>query len=109
MGFIDSGWLSFEADTGTVYVPTGRFRLSPRRALASVGDGEAVLIDLDTEREETVETDAVVLASPPLPRTGLLGDLRELGCEVRVVGDARGPRFLQAAVHEAHHVARRLA
>ena len=84
---------------------TGRFRLLPRRALVAVEAEHATLVDLDTGAAEHEPADRVVLVSPPLPETTLGEALAGLGCALHVVGDARGPRFLQAAVAEAHHVA----
>jgi 2,4-dienoyl-CoA reductase-like NADH-dependent reductase (Old Yellow Enzyme family) len=88
---------------------SGRFQLAARRALVSVEAKTARLVDLDTGVEETQPADCVVLVAPPLPNTAVAEALDGLGCEVHLIGDARGPRFLQAAVHEAHHVARQLA
>jgi hypothetical protein len=72
------------------------------------GGGRALLRPLDGGPEEELAAELVVLVAGSLPERSLADALAELDCKVLVVGDARGPRYLQAAIHEAHHAARRL-
>jgi hypothetical protein len=73
-----------------------------------VGGGRALLRPLDGGPEEDLAAELVVLVAGSLPERSLADALAGEGCRVVVVGDARGPRYLQAAIHEAHHAARGL-
>jgi hypothetical protein len=66
------------------------------------------LRSLDGGRDEDVAAKLVVLVAGSLPEHALADALADVACKVLVVGDARGPRYLQAAIHEAHHAARGL-
>jgi NADPH-dependent 2,4-dienoyl-CoA reductase/sulfur reductase-like enzyme len=85
---------------------THRFRFLGRQELVRAGGGRALLRSLDGGGDEEVPAELVVLVAGPLPDRALADALAGLGVEVHVVGDARGPRYLQAAIHEAHHAAR---
>ncbi len=87
---------------------TGRFRFRGRQRLVRVGGGRALLRALDGGPEEELPAELVVLVAGSLPERSLADALAGAGCQVLVVGDARGPRYLQAAIHEAHHAARGL-
>ncbi len=87
---------------------TGRFRFRGRQALVQVGAGRARLRSLDGGGQEEIPAELVVLVAGSLPDHALADELAGLGCRTLVVGDARGPRYLQAAIHEAHHAARGL-
>jgi 2,4-dienoyl-CoA reductase-like NADH-dependent reductase (Old Yellow Enzyme family) len=87
---------------------TGRFDFRGRRRLVRVGGGRALLRPLDGGPEEDLAAELVVLVAGSLPERSLADALAGEGCRVVVVGDARGPRYLQAAIHEAHHAARGL-
>jgi 2,4-dienoyl-CoA reductase-like NADH-dependent reductase (Old Yellow Enzyme family) len=87
---------------------TGRFRFHGRQRLVRVGGGRALLRSLDGGRDEDVAAELVVLVAGSLPERSLADALVGAGCKVLVVGDARGPRYLQAAIHEAHHAVRGL-
>jgi len=87
---------------------TGRFRFRGRQRLVQVGGGRALLRSLDGGRDEDVAAELVVLVAGSLPDRSLSDALAGAGCRILVVGDARGPRYLQAAIHEAHHAARGL-
>jgi NADPH-dependent 2,4-dienoyl-CoA reductase/sulfur reductase-like enzyme len=87
---------------------TRRFHFRGRQELVAVAAGRARLRSLDGAGEEEVAAELVVLVAGGLPERALADELAGLACEVLLVGDARGPRYLQAAIHEAHHAARAL-
>jgi 2,4-dienoyl-CoA reductase-like NADH-dependent reductase (Old Yellow Enzyme family) len=87
---------------------TGRFRFRGRQELVAVGGGRARLRSLDGGGDEEVPAEVVVLVAGSLPERSLADALGGAAFPVLVVGDARGPRYLQAAIHEAHHAAREL-
>ena len=78
----------------------------PFSQLVSVLDGTAVIRNLDSGVETRVAIDAAVLVTPAVPDRTLTEQLAGYPGEVHVVGDARSPRFLMTAMHEAHLVAR---
>ena len=78
----------------------------PVAQLVSVTDGTAVVRGLDSGVETRFAIDATVLVSPAIPERALVDELSDFSGELHVVGDARSPRFLMTAIHEAHRVAR---
>jgi 2,4-dienoyl-CoA reductase-like NADH-dependent reductase (Old Yellow Enzyme family) len=92
-----------------------RLALEPRYTFVARGvlvrvDGEtAVLASLDGGPERTVAAELVVLVAPAFPEDSLVADLADADCTVHLIGDARGPRYLQAAIHEGYHEACRIS
>lgn len=64
-----------------------------------VGPAHLVVDDLDTER---LPADTVVFVSSNRPNRDLYVELSERRLDVRVVGDANSPRFLETAIREGH-------
>ena len=83
------------------------FRLMPRAHLAEVTETDALIRSLDADVEERVAADMVVLMSGNVPNTAFADALAGSGYdgEVRVVGDALAPRWLEMAIHSGHHAA----
>lgn len=75
-----------------------------------IDQGRAVsLKSLMSGRIRRIEAvDLVVFASGKLPRVELEGPLRRAGYDVRLVGDARAPRSLEAVIEEGDAAARAL-
>jgi thioredoxin reductase len=86
----------------------GAFRVMPRAQLLEIRAGEASVRPLQGETAETVPAELVVLVLPRQPVNDLAKALQGKVQELRVVGDARTPRDLQAAVREAHLAGRTL-
>jgi hypothetical protein len=63
---------------------------------------------LQGTRDETVQADLVVLVMPRDPLSSLYTELAGVIPNVSIVGDAKAPRDLQAAVREGHFAARAL-
>ena len=61
------------------------------------------LIDSDS-KNQFIEADGIVLASPRLPNNKLLIELSELVDELYIIGDAVMPRHLWNAIHEAYRL-----
>jgi 2,4-dienoyl-CoA reductase-like NADH-dependent reductase (Old Yellow Enzyme family)/thioredoxin reductase len=55
----------------------------------------------DTNHARTIEADTVVFISQNRPNREIYDDLKRLGIDIRIVGDARTPRFLPVAMMEA--------
>jgi NADPH-dependent 2,4-dienoyl-CoA reductase/sulfur reductase-like enzyme len=64
-----------------------------------VGPAHLVVDDIDTER---LAADTVVFISSNRPNRDLYVELSERRLDVRVVGDANSPRFLETAIREGH-------
>ena len=79
-------------------------------ALEEIGpDGAVAVKSLMSGRIEAVEAaDLLVFASGRLPRVELIEPLREAGYDVRVVGDARAPRSIEAVIAEGDAAGRGL-
>lgn len=72
-------------------------------------DGTLVLRSLISGRISRVEAvDLLVFASGKLPRVGLALPVRRAGYDVRLVGDVRAPRSIEAVIEEGDAVARAL-
>jgi pyruvate/2-oxoglutarate dehydrogenase complex dihydrolipoamide dehydrogenase (E3) component len=84
----------------------GDFRLLTRTLLLEVRRGECSVRPLQGTRAETVAADMVVLVMPRDPLTGLYTELKDSIPHVSIVGDAKSPRDMQAAVREGHLAAR---
>jgi 2,4-dienoyl-CoA reductase-like NADH-dependent reductase (Old Yellow Enzyme family) len=78
--------------------------------LVSVDGSTAVLRNLDSGAESTVDIDTAVLVLAPCADRTFAEGLGEYDGEVRLVGDALGPMrspgFLMGAIHEGHHAGR---
>ncbi len=61
--------------------------------------------NLDSGGEERVATDMVVLMSGNEPNTEFADVIDGYEGDVRVVGDALAPRWLELAIHSGHHAA----
>jgi 2,4-dienoyl-CoA reductase-like NADH-dependent reductase (Old Yellow Enzyme family) len=84
----------------------GDFRLMTRMQLVEIRAGECIVRPLQGTRSETVAADLVVLVMPREPLSGLYEELSGTLARVSIVGDAKAPRDLQAAVREGHFAAR---
>jgi len=62
-----------------------------------------------SNQPDIAPADVVVFVSANRPNRGLYDALLGKGPAVNVVGDANAPRFLEAAVHEAHRIAAAIA
>ncbi len=71
--------------------------------LVEIGD-DAVVVETDTGRER-IEADTVVMAVGSRSVNDLVEDLRPLGVEVIVIGDAKTPRKFSDAIAEGYEEA----
>lgn len=79
------------------------FRFHATSVLVSVDDGGATIAPIEALDITTrVAASSTVIVSGPVPDTTLERALREQGVPLTVVGDALGPRYLQAAVRDGH-------
>jgi 2,4-dienoyl-CoA reductase-like NADH-dependent reductase (Old Yellow Enzyme family) len=86
----------------------GEFRLMTRTQLVEIRRGSSVVRPLQGARDEIVLADLVVLVMPRDPLSNLYSELAGAVPSLSLVGDARAPRDLQAAVREGHLAARAL-
>ena len=87
----------------------GDFEFFPRRVLTSVADGIARCAPPDApSRVESVAFDTLVTISGNIPDPALFEELREGPWDVRLAGDAQGPRLLEAATFEGNLAVRSL-
>jgi 2,4-dienoyl-CoA reductase-like NADH-dependent reductase (Old Yellow Enzyme family) len=106
--FADVGPLvesSLSADPARARFEVGGVTVVPHARLVSVSRGEAVTASTLTARERVHDVEAVVLVCRSAPRTELAAALAGRVGALAVVGDADSPRFLQAAVRDAHRAA----
>jgi hypothetical protein len=77
--------------------------------LSSVAGNVARFASPDApDREDTVPFDTLVTVSANLPQAGLFEELRGGPWELRLAGDAQGPRLLEAATFEGNQAIRSL-
>lgn len=88
----------------------GAFHVRPRSLVVSVGPGRAEVAPLEARHAvESIDVDSHVFLSGSVPdRTLAEALLVTAGLDVRVIGDAVGPRLLEAAVFEGNHAIRSL-
>lgn len=86
----------------------GRFTLVTRASLDRVGKDEVTLGSIDAGATRTVPAETVVLVTLNRPNTDLLAALKPLGVAIEVVGDAKHPDFLPAAIRQGHLAGRRI-
>jgi hypothetical protein len=87
----------------------GDFEFYPRRVVTSVADGVAQFAPPDDpSRVESVAFDTLVTISSNVPDPTLFEALRDGPWEVRLAGDAQGPRLLEAATFEGNLAVRSL-
>jgi len=96
---------SLSADPARMRFAEAGVDVASHARLVSVDAGRATTVSLLTGRERTHAVEAAVLVCRNVPRTGLAAGLAGRVADVRVVGDADSPRFLQAAVRDAHAAA----
>ena len=84
------------------------FELHARSLVVSVSPGHAQITPLEARHRVTdLIVDSHVMMSGSVPERSLAESLQaEPGLPVRVIGDANGPRLLEAAVFEGNHAVR---
>jgi 2,4-dienoyl-CoA reductase-like NADH-dependent reductase (Old Yellow Enzyme family)/thioredoxin reductase len=85
---------------------SGRFTLRTRSRLDAIAPGSVVLGGADGSEREDVRADAVVLVTLNRPNRDIADAASELGLPLHVVGDARHPEFLPAAIAQGHEAGR---
>jgi hypothetical protein len=87
----------------------GDFEFYPRRVVISVRDGLLTFAKPEAPgQHETVGYNDLVTISGNVPDSGLYEQLREGPWELRLAGDAVGPRLLEAATFEGNQAIRSL-
>ena len=87
----------------------GDFEFYPRRVVSSVRDGVVTFSRPESGHViETTEYDYLVTISGNVPNADLYDELRTGPWETRIVGDAVGPRLLEAATWEGNQAIRSL-
>jgi NADPH-dependent 2,4-dienoyl-CoA reductase/sulfur reductase-like enzyme len=79
--------------------------LTRTRAIAIEGNSVIVgpqHLTSDDEDTQTIPADIVIFVSGNRPNRDIFTVLSERNSDIRVVGDANSPRYLQAAIHEGH-------
>ena len=87
----------------------GSFRFIPLAHLVETKPGESLVRPLQGDKAEVVAADMVVLGLSRTPSNTLHEALRGKVARLHLVGDARSPRDLQAAIREGHMAGRFLA
>jgi 2,4-dienoyl-CoA reductase-like NADH-dependent reductase (Old Yellow Enzyme family) len=87
----------------------GDFEFYPRRVVTSVRDGVATFSSPESlDHVETLAYDSLVTISGSVPSADLYEQLRTGPWEIRIAGDAVGPRLLEAATWEGNQAIRSL-
>lgn len=76
--------------------------LMPMAAVTRYDGAEVVTRSLYDGAQRAVPAATLVVSVPPLPELGLLEPLRSAGLEPMVIGDARAPRLMDAAIRDGH-------
>lgn len=93
----------------TKYLLERDFDLYPRSVLLEVGPGQATIANVDAQHRPTfVEADTFVFLSGNVPQRQLFDELTDAGLRAKAIGDANGPRMLEAAILEGYLAARSL-
>jgi hypothetical protein len=74
--------------------------------LLEIHPAECTVRPLQGTRSQIVAADIVVLVMPREPLSGMYAELLGAIPSISIVGDAKAPRDLQAAVREGHLAAR---
>ena len=96
----------FASTAGREHLARSAFTLRPRSFVAAAGHGSVTVSSLDGGPDVQVPANALVTVTFHEPNTALADALAAQGAAVHVVGEARTQRFLTAAIHEGHRVAR---
>ena len=87
----------------------GDLRATTRSIVLEVGERSAVIAPIDGQHRTTrLDVDSVVALSGNLPRLDLADALQPTTRRVQIVGDAAGPRMLEAAITEGQMAVRSL-
>jgi 2,4-dienoyl-CoA reductase-like NADH-dependent reductase (Old Yellow Enzyme family) len=87
----------------------GDFEFYPRRVVTSVRDGQVTFAKPEAPgQSETARYDDLVTISGNVPDSSLFDQLRDGPWELRLAGDAVGPRLLEAATFEGNQAIRSL-
>jgi NADPH-dependent 2,4-dienoyl-CoA reductase/sulfur reductase-like enzyme len=86
----------------------GDFTVLTRHQLVEIRPGEVSIRPSQSRRVRTLPADTVVLVGHNEPMRGLFDALQGRQGDLHLVGDARAPRDLQAAIAEGHRAARAL-
>jgi 2,4-dienoyl-CoA reductase-like NADH-dependent reductase (Old Yellow Enzyme family) len=87
----------------------GDFEFYPRRVVTSVRDGVVTFASPENpDRVETLDYDDLVTIVGNVPEAALYEELRDEPWELRIAGDAVGPRLLEAATWEGNQSIRSL-
>jgi hypothetical protein len=87
----------------------GDFEFYPRRVVTKVLDGQVTFAKPEApEHHETASYDDLVAISGNLPEASLFEQLSDGPWELRLAGDAAGPRLLEAATFEGNQAIRSL-
>jgi 2,4-dienoyl-CoA reductase-like NADH-dependent reductase (Old Yellow Enzyme family) len=93
----------------TKYLLERDFDLYTRSVLLEVGPGRATIANVDAHQRATkVEVDTFVFLSGNIPQRNLFDELGDAGVRAKAIGDANGPRMLEAAILEGYLAARSL-
>ncbi len=98
--------LSLSASPARARFGRASMTLLPFSRLTALTDGQALVRSIVSGMETSQPFDAAVFVCHNVPRRAIADQLRGQLDDVRVVGDADSPRFLQAAVRDAHLAAR---
>jgi len=91
------------------YLYAGDFEFYPRRVISSVADGKVAFERPEAPGvAEILDFDYLVAVGGNVPSYDLFEELRTGPWEVRLAGDANGPRLLEAATFEGNQAIRSL-
>jgi 2,4-dienoyl-CoA reductase-like NADH-dependent reductase (Old Yellow Enzyme family)/thioredoxin reductase len=84
----------------------GKFRLITRAYISEIGADSVTIQSLDGAPPQTASAETVALVTLNRPNIDLLSDIRALGIDAHVVGDANHPNFLPSAFAEGNAAGR---
>jgi len=74
------------------------FRLATRSSVQRITPSTTVIRSLDSGRDEAVDADLVVMVTGFDPQADLFDDLKRIGVDARLAGDAIAPLLLPHAI-----------
>jgi len=87
----------------------GDFTLLTRHVVGAIRMGGATVRPVQSNRLSEIAADTVILVTPNEPLRGIYDALRARLPNLQLIGDARAPRDLQAAITEGHRTMRAMA
>lgn len=100
---------ALRVEPALVRLSNGTLDIMPRTQLVEIGADTCLVRGIHDGHEKRVPAKTVVLITPNEPLRDIFEGLNGRHPDVQLIGDAAGPRDIQAAIGEGHRIARALS